>query len=812
MKNFEMKKLWPYLAALVAFVALTLIYFSPLLEGQKLRQPDIDHWRGMSKEIVDYRAETGQEPLWTNSMFGGMPAYQISAHFKGAYLKSIDKILKLGLPRPASLVFLYFLGFFILLLIMRVNPWLSVLGAIGFALSSYFFIILEAGHNSKAHAIGYMAPVLAGIILAYRGRYLWGAALTALFLGLELSANHLQITYYLLIIVVLFAIAQFVDSFRKKEMPRFFKASMVLLIAALLAVAANISNIWATYEYSKYTIRGKSELTSEQGNRTTGLDIDYATQWSYGRAETMTLLVPDFMGGASGAHPDENSATFQELKKVLPAPQAASYLPYFSLYWGTQPFTSGPVYAGAIMVFLFILGMLVVPGKYKWWLIAATVLSILLAWGKNFMPFTEFFLHYIPGYNKFRAVSMTLVIAELTIPLLGILALSAIFDKKMDRNQAIKQVFVATGIAGGILLLLIAVGGNLFNYSSAGDARLVEAGFPTSLIDALHADRATLLRAEALRSLLFILLAAGLIWLALTKKIKAQFAFIGLIVLVTIDMWTVNKRYLNDENFDAARKIEIPYTATQADKEILADKTPNFRVYNQTVSAFNDANTSYFHKSIGGYHGAKLRRYQELADAHISKGNMKVLNMLNTRYFIVPDQNKAPSARLNPGALGNAWIVDEYQLADNADAEIAALNDFDPATEAIIDRRFADALKGYSRGSDSVASIRLTSYAPNELHYSFSSEKEELVVFSEIYYDKGWNVYVDGEKLPYFRTNYVLRGMLVPAGQHEIVWKFEPAVYHTGGWIAAIFSIIILLGFFAALGNELSDRLKNKNS
>ncbi|NCA85816.1 MAG: hypothetical protein EOM83_09610 [Clostridia bacterium] len=812
MNNFEMKNLWPYLAAIVAFVALTLIYFSPLLEGQKLRQSDTDHWRGMSKEIVDYRAETGQEPLWTNSMFGGMPAYQISAIYKGTYLKFVDKILKLGLPHPASLVFLYFLGFFILLLILRVNPWLAVLGSIGFAFSSYFFIILDAGHNSKAHAIGYMAPVLGGIILAYRGKYLWGAALTALFLGLELSANHLQITYYLALIVFIFVIVQAVDSFRKKMLPGFVKASAVLLVAALLAVAANLPNIWATWEYGKYTIRGATELTSEQENRTSGLDIDYATQWSYGRAETFTLLMANFMGGASGAHPDENSATFDELKKVLPAQQATAYLPYFSLYWGSQPFTSGPVYAGAIMIFLFVLGLLVVPGKYKWWLLAATVLSILLAWGKNFMPFTEFFLHYMPGYNKFRAVSMTLVIAELTIPLLGVLALSAIFDKNMDRKRAMKQLFVATGITGGLLLLLLIIGGNAFSFSSAGDARLVEAGFPVSLIEALHVDRAALMRAEALRSLLFILLAAAMIWLALAKKMKAQFAFIGLILLVTIDMWTVNKRYLNDENFDAARKIEVPYTATQADKQILADKTPGFRVLNQTVSTFNDANTSYFHKSIGGYHGAKLRRYQELIDAHISKGNMKVLDMLNTRYFIVADQNKAPAARLNPGALGNAWIVGKYRLVDNADAEIAALNNFDPATEAIIDRQFANQLQDYRSGSDSAAAIKLTSYAPNELHYSFSSAKDELVVFSEIYYDKGWNVYVDDKPMPYLRANYVLRGMVVPSGQHEIVWKFEPAVYHTGGLVAAIFSIIILLGFFAALGNEMSGRGKIKTS
>ncbi|MFP4469396.1 MAG: YfhO family protein [Bacteroidales bacterium] len=807
MEKYSIKHIWPYLAAIVVFIILTVSYFSPILEGKRINQSDITHWRGMSQEIIEFREQTGQEPLWTNAMFGGMPAYQISTIYKGNLLGYVDDILQLGLPHPIGLVFLYFLGFFILMLVMRVNPWLSVLGAVGFAFSSYFFIILEAGHNSKAHAIGYMAPVLAGIILTYRGKYLWGAALTALFLGLELLSNHLQITYYLLMIVVIFGIAQLVESVRKKEMPHFFKATGVLVIAALLAVGTNISNLWATWEYGKYTIRGKTELTSEQENRTTGLDIDYATQWSYGVTETMSLLIPDFMGGGSGQNPSVNSNTYEELRQALPAQQAQQYLQFLPLYWGKQPFTSGPVYAGAIMVFLFVMGLFVVKGKLKWWLLSATVLGIMLAWGKNFMGLTEFFLHYVPGYNKFRAVSMIMVIAELTIPLLGIIALHRIFDKKTDRKEAISALKYSFFIAGGIALFFALVGGSLFNFSSPADRQLIQSGFPQEIVDALRHDRAAVLRADALRSFIFILLAGLVIWLAIVQKIKKQYTFLILIVLVLVDMWGVNRRYLNNEDFVAARKAENPYTVTAADQQILQDDDPNFRVLNLTVNTFNDASTSYFHKSIGGYHGAKLRRYQELIDHHISQNNMDVLNMLNTKYFIMQDQNNQPQARFNPDALGHAWIVDDFSLVENADEEIDALDNFDPAATAIIDNRFEEQLEGFMPGTDANAVIELTDYQPNKIEYRFRSEKEELVVFSEIYYDKGWNAYVDGEQMPYLRANYVLRAMVVPAGSHDIVWKFEPAVYHTGGKIALITSIIILLILFASLGNELKDKL-----
>jgi hypothetical protein len=808
MDKFPIKKIWPYLAAIAFFVVLGLLYFSPILEGKKLFQSDIVQWQGMSKEIVDYRAATGEEALWSNSMFSGMPAYQISVAYKNVLVKYIDKIFKLGLPHPINLVFLYFLGFFFLLLILRMNIWLAVLGSVAFAFSSYFFIILEAGHNSKAHAIAYMAPVIGGIILTYRGKLLWGAAVTALFLSLEIYTNHLQITYYLLLTVVVFGIAQLIDSYRKKELPAFIKSTLVLVVVAIFSVGVNISNIWATWEYGKYTIRGKTELTSEQQNRTSGLDINYVTQWSYGVPETFTLLIPNFMGGSSNIALSENSNAYKALiNNGVPAGQAKQYIKSMPLYWGDQPGTSGPVYAGAIMIFLFFLGIFVVRGKMKWWLVAATVLSIMLAWGHNFMPFTEFFLHYVPGYNKFRAVTMILVIAAFTIPLLGILALREIFDPGQNKNEAFKNLKFAFYITGGITLFFAIFPGIFFNFVSPTDAQYASSGFPEWLIDALRDDRESALRMDSLRSFIFIALAAAAIWAVLFDKFRKEYAFAALILLVTVDMWTVNRRFLNVDSFETAKKVENPFRPSAADQQILNDKNPNFRVLNLTVNPFADASTSYYHKSLGGYHGAKLRRYQELYDNHISKNNMSVINMLNTKYFIVSGDDKQPQARLNPGALGNAWTVDEFDLVNNADEEIAALKDFDPSKTAIVDKRFSAILDGFQSKPGEKGSIQLNSYKPNELVYRYNSNKNELVVFSEIYYDKGWKALIDGKESPYFRANYVLRSMIVPAGQHEITWKFKPTVYYTGGTISLISSLLVLLFFFGVLGLELKQKL-----
>ncbi|MCX6270219.1 MAG: YfhO family protein [Bacteroidetes bacterium] len=803
------KKILPWIIAVIVFYVITLAYFNPLLQGKSLRQSDIIHFKGVSKEIADYRAQYGKEPLWTNSLFGGMPAFQISTVYPSNLTTYFDKILLAGLPHPANLVFLYALGFFILLMVLGVNPWLAIAGAIGFSFSSYFFIILEAGHNSKAHAIGLMAPVIAGILLTYRGKYLMGGVLTALFLSLELAANHLQITYYLLITVLILSLAEFAMFVREKKLPDFFKAAAVLVIAALFAIGPNISNLWTTYEYSKYTIRGKSDLTSNKENQTTGLDKDYATAWSYGVDETFTLLIPDFKGGSSNGSLSRRS----EMYKVLStnqAPNPDQIIKNIPLYWGPQPFTSGPVYVGAIFVFLFVLGLFLVKGPYKWGLLAATVVSVVLSWGDHFPMVTNFFLDYVPGYNKFRAVSMILVIAELTIPLLGILGLQKLFSGEIDRKKAFRALKITLIITGGITLLFSLLPGAFFNFVSPGDAQLKSSGYPDWFINALVADRETLLRNDAIRSLLFILLGAALVWSVIFEKLKKQYATIALILLVIIDMWAVNSRYLNNDSYVRKSEMQNPYEATPADEFILKDKDPDFRVLNLTVNTFNDASTSYFHKSIGGYHGAKLRRYQELIENQISKNNMAVLDMMNTKYFIMKGENNQPSVQPNMNALGNAWFVEQYKLVANADSEIVALTGFDPAKTAIVDKRFEQEIKGFAPGRDSLAGIKLTQYKPDYLIYESMNSKAGLAVFSEIYYDKGWNAFIDGKPAPYFRANYVLRAMIIPAGKHKIEFRFEPRSYYVGEKIALSSSILLIILVVGMILYELSAWFRKK--
>ncbi|MFZ4520982.1 MAG: YfhO family protein [Bacteroidales bacterium] len=808
MKNLEFKKLLPYLAAIVIFLVVTLAYFTPLLEGKKILQSDIVNFRGMSKEIVDFRAKTGQEPLWTNSMFGGMPAYQISANYTSNLVGHLDKVLTLGLPHPASLVFLYFLGFFILLLVMGVDPWLSVAGATAFAFSSYFFIIIDAGHNSKAHAIAYMAPVMAGIILTMKRKYIWGGLMTAIFLSLEVKANHPQITYYLAMIAMLYGLFQLIQSIRVKELTPFLKSVGILVIALAFAVLTNITSLWATWEYGKYTIRGQSELTSNKGNRTTGLDKDYATQWSYGIGETMTLLIPDFYGGSSSAKVGASSKIAEAMRtNGVPDGSIAQFtsqpLPF--LYWGAQPFTSGPVYVGAILVFLFLLGLIIVKGPVKWWLLTATILSILLSWGHNFMPLTDFFLNYLPGYNKFRAVSMILVIAEFTIPLLGILALKEICDKKQEQKRLFRGLQIAFAISAGITLFFAVMPGMFLDFVGAGDRYMQQQyQLPDWLMQGIRDERLRVLRMDSIRSFVFILLAGGLTWALLFSKIKKEYAFLALTVILLADMFTVNKRYLSNDSFTSASRVENPFEPTAADNQILQDTSPDYRVLNLTTSTFNDAGTSYYHKSLGGYHGAKLRRYQELIDHGIQKDietfsksmstdSTPVLNMLNTKYFILPNNDKQPVAFPNPRALGNAWFVKNVQMVDNADAEIKAIAGFKPDSLAIVDKSFSGNLTAFTPARDSADVISLDKYAANELEYSYKSKNSGLAVFSEIYYPKGWNAYVDGQITPHFRADYVLRAMVLPAGEHKVRFKFEPGVYLIGEKISLISSIILIL-------------------
>ena len=809
MKNISIKGFIPYAVAVVIFIVISLAFLNPLLEGKKLKQDDIIRHKGMAKEVTDFREKTGEEALWTNSMFSGMPAYQISVKYNGNLVTYIDKIFKLGLPHPASLVFLYMIGFFILLLVLKVDPWLSIVGAIAFGFSSYFFIIIEAGHNSKAHAIGYMAPVLAGVILTYRGKYLAGGIFTLLFLALEIKAGHPQISYYLFLLLLVFGIVEFIDTVKTKKYMPFVRSTAIMVIAGLIAVLTNITSLWATYEYGKYTIRGKSELTTNQENKTSGLDKDYATQWSYGVGETWSLLIPNANGGSSRPIGLNESA----LSDV--EPQYKEYVANASQYFGNQPFTSGPVYVGALILFLFIYGLFIIRGPIKWWLLVGTILSIMLAWGKNFMPLTEFFLDYFPGYNKFRAVSMTLVIAELTIPILAILALNKVltdpsfFKKKIEIFKfRFDPLYLSVILTGGVSLLFALVPDVFVNFiteqeiASIAQQKGSSPEYANQIVeyyDNVELARRSILKTDAFRSFIFIILGAAAIWAFGKSKLNKNIAILIIGLLVIFDMWTVNKRYLNNDNFINSSKVERPYTKSPADELILKDVDPNFRVLNLTVDPFADASTSYYHKSIGGYHGAKLRRYQELYDHQIKgKFNMSVINMLNTKYIIQADENKRPKARPNMGFMGNAWFVEEVQLVNNADEELAALDNFDPGTTAIIDQRFSDNLEGFTAVSDSLAQITLIDYKPNHLQYQSNTQKDQLVVFSEIYYDKGWNAYVDEILVPHFRANYVLRAMIVPAGKHKIDFKFEPKVYVIGekvSFASSLLLILLVLGF-----------------
>jgi hypothetical protein len=766
---------------MLLFVGISFAYFSPVLEGKRLDMPDIKNWKGMSKEVVDFRETTGEEALWTNSMFSGMPAYQISTKYKANLIQYIDKALMLGLPRPANMLFLYLLGFYILLLSLKVDYRLAVVGAIAFAFSSYFFIIIQAGHMTKAHAIAYMPMVVAAVLYTYRGKMFLGGVLTALTVALQLYCNHLQITYYLILMLLLIGIVQLVKDIKAKNLVDFAKRSGILLFAGLLASGTSLTRLSTTMEYGKDSTRGKSELTDNLDNKTSGLDKDYATSWSYGVAETFTLLIPNFHGGASQGALTTDSETYQAIKRAPNAKQLIKQLP---LYWGAQPFTSGPTYAGSIVIFLFVLGLLFVKAEMRIWLLLATILSIMLAWGKNFMPLTDLFLDYFPGYNKFRAVSMILVIAEFTLPLLGFVALNKFLTTDKSENEKKKPLQLAFYIVGGLTILFALMPSLFFDFVGGQDENLEKNGWP---INALQSDREGLLSADAWRSFIFIALTFGALWMFLKNKLKSKYVILIVGVLVMADMWTVNKRYLNDDHFVRKSKVERPYQATSADQQILRDTDPNFRVYNQSVSTFNDASTSYFHKSIGGYHGAKLKRYQELIENHIAKGNRAVLNMLNTKYFITPKGQ----AQQNPAAMGNAWFVNTVNIVANADAEIAALNGFNPATTAIVDTRFSEQIINDLDNTN--ASIFLTEYKPNYLKYNSNSTIDGIAIFSEIYYDKGWNAYVDGELSPHFRVNYVLRGMQIPKGNHSIEFKFEPSTYKTGETISLASSIILLL-------------------
>ena len=787
----QFSKVKPHIIIIILFALISFAYFSPLIEGKSIDGHDIKTWIGMSKEISDFRDSSGTEALWTNSMFSGMPAYQISVKYSSNLVRYIDKVITLGFPRPANILFLYLLGFYLLLLSLKVDYRIAAVGAIAYAFSSYFFIIIQAGHMTKAHAIAYLPMVVASVIYTYRGKLLLGGVLTALTVALELYSNHLQITYYLIFILIFIGLYQLFYDYNTKNLPSFFKRSAVLILAALLATGTCFTRLKTTMDYGKDSTRGKSELTNNIENKTKGLDKDYATQWSYGIAETMTLLIPNFHGGASQGELSTDSETYNALKR---SPNAKKIIKNLPLYWGDQPIVSGPTYAGAIVIFLFLLSLFLLKGRFKYWILTLTILSIFLAWGKNFMPLTELFLDFFPGYNKFRAVSMILIVAEFTLPLLAFLAFNNFIFSDANKLSKIKSLKNAFFMTGGITLLFSLAPNMFFDFVGVNDSVLASNGWP---VEALQSDRASMLSSDAWRSFFFVSLAFLSLFLFIKNKVSSNNIILVFAVLLLLDMWTINKRYLNDSHFIRSSKIKTPYKATQADNYILSDNDPNFRVFNQSVSTFNDASTSYFHKSIGGYHGAKLKRYQELIDSHISKGNMQVLNMLNTKYFIL----QTGKVNINPNVLGNAWFIKDVKIVENADDEILALNDFDASSIAVIDKRFQSSLGEFSE--DSSSNIKLDEYQPNYLRYSSVSTKNQIAVFSEVYYDKGWNSYIDGELVSHFRANYILRAMNIPKGNHTIEFRFEPEIFKIGERISLASSILLIISLIFVSLREL---------
>jgi hypothetical protein len=824
-----MKSILPVIMGLVIFTVLTFGYFTPLLKGKVIQQSDMQQHAGMAKEILDHREKHDEDPLWTNSMFGGMPAYQITIQRPLNLLIPVRDLL-IAFPTPANFVFCYMLGFFILLLVLKVDKWLSIIGAIGFGFSAFFFLIIDAGHNTQALAISFMAPVFAGVILVCRGKYLLGGAFTAFFMSMEILCGHFQITYYLVLALFIYVAFEWFERFKQKQYKDILKSLAVFIIAVILSVGCNMGNLWDTYVYAKSTIRGPSELSSDKTNKTSGLDKDYATQWSMGKAETLTLMIPGFKGRTDGILIKENKNAL----KAVEEPQLREVVANFPQYWGDQPTTSSP-YAGAIIVFCFVLGLFIVPGRMKWALLVITIFSMALSWGKNMMWLSDLFLDYFPGYNKFRAVSMILVLSELVIPVLAVLALDRMIKNPGLFKQNIKLAFsnkeisvqnaffISFALTGGFSLLCYLMPTVFNDFTWIRDEEILGSYAKSSGQEAadsiragLESARIAIFKGEAIRSFFFITLAAGIVWMYLKAKVNKGVLVVVLGALILFDLALVDKTFLNESNFTSKQEAKVPFPETVADRAILEDKDPNYRVFDisNPQETFNSARTSYYHKSIGGYHAAKLRRYQELIENQLY-GNMQniistlrtnpsdsalratfaqqgVLNMLNMRYLIY--NYEAPPIR-NRYALGNVWFVHDIKMVKNADEELKTIGEIDPLKTVVVDERYRSELEGFVPKIDNASSIKLLDYKANHLKYESNSSTEQLAVFSEIYY-KDWNAYVDGELKSHFQADWILRAMRVPAGKHTIEFKFEPKTHFLVENISLI-SCIVLFVFLA---------------
>ena len=802
----KLTKIFPSVVAILLFSLASIIYFHPILKGHKLNQSDITQFRGMVKDINDFRLEKNTEPYWTGASFSGMPAYPVSAYYPNDFVRSLDRLFRF-LPRPADYTFLYFLSFFVLMMALKVNWRLAILGSLAFGFSTYLIIIFGAGHNAKAHAIAYMPLVLAGFLWIFQRKFILGFIVTGLAMALEIYTNHIQMTYYLGFCLLILGIVEFVNAVKEKAIPLFVKKVAIIIAAVTLGVGANAPRLMALKEYADHSTRGKSELTInlDGSNKeiTKGLDKTYITQYSYAKLETFNLFIPRFMGGGTVEKLGEDSNFYQFIEEKAGKKVATEYSEQVLTYWGDQPIVEAPAYIGAVIFFLFFLGIFLVKGRLRQWLVAATVFSIVLSWGRNFEVVTNFFIDYVPLYNKFRAVSSIQVIAELCVPILGVLGLKAFFSSEISKEEKYQGLKRAVFTFGALIIIGFAFAHMFGTFEGLRDVQ--QYGEIPGFLDAVIADRKAMLFSDTIRSLVLVLISGTALWLFLKGKVKPVIVIVTLTLLILFDLISVNKKYVNADDFKTARKIKKPFTKSGADKFILQDKS-HYRVANFAVDLMNDGSTSYYHNSIGGYHAAKLGRYQELFDFQIAKNNIQVFNMLNTKYFIIPDAEGKPKAQQNTEANGNVWFVDNLIPVQNANSEIKALDSLNTKKEAVIlenDYKKIDTQFSINRDANSL--IKLINYDVTSLSYKSITKSVQFAVFSEIFYKEGWNAYLDGEQVPHYRVNYVLRGMKIPAGIHNIEFKFEPKVIEKGKTVSLISYVLL---FFVSVGWFFYDKKK----
>ena len=811
MNKDNLRKYTPYAAAVIIFALLSCIYCAPVFQGKVIYAGDNMRFNEAVNESYKYHQETGEYTWWTGSMFAGMPNYQIG----GGYFKSNDLMTVLrNVLRPSHnkklpmVLMLYFCCFFILLRSVGIDRWLAIVGALATGFSSYFYIIEPAGHHTKAWSIALMAVVAAGFIFIYRKKYGLGVSLTMIFTAMGFSP-HPQMAYYVFMLIGVLFFAELYIHIKEKRYKDLAIATGLFVASVIVGLGTGASNIFTNSEYVKETMRGgHSDIVSDDSPQASsnGLSLDYVTAWSYGIDESLTFMIPGFMGNASGYDVGTDSKLYKELTaQGVSRSYAKDICQSAPTYWGEQPFTAGPVYAGAAVCFLFILGLLLVKGPFKWAILVATFFSFALSWGKNWMGLTELFYNWFPMYNKFRSVSSILIVAEMTVPLLGFMAIKQIMDGKVERSELNRSIYISAGITGGLCLILALFGGSMFSFISSNDS------FPDWFLPAIVAERASILRSDSFRSFVFILLAAGVIWLFANEKLKKQWMIAALGIIVVADMWPVDKRFFNDSNFVYPKQIKNERVTLPYEKAIMADTDPHFRVLNLTTSTFNDARTSYNLKSLGGYSAAKLRRYQDIIDVYLSKVDMKIVSMLNGKYIITKGEDGQATPMRNPAALGNAWYVTELVHARTATEECNALGQVDLASTIVIGndfKQYADGFRPAAEGS----SIKLTSYAPDVLTYKSQSSANGTVVFSEIYYPYGWNAYIDGKPADIFRANYLLRAMNIPAGNHDIRMEFRPDSVRKGNTVAVIFILIMYATVLGVIAGALIKRGRRSKS